>query len=302
MAEKTPPATNRGVETSAPPKELWCSLDWLTFTTADITALSSLLKIFPAVRLTDDKVQARYAYNTAMRTTVCRVDWHSSKPELKTLFTFTGKDLDHWRRLGYTDLQLVQFVSRLPRLTVTRLDFALDLVNWNIAPSRLYHAWQRGDVVTRARTASIIHSAERGENSGVTVYLGSRKSSKLLRVYDKGAQLRDGTDRVRIELETKKPFATPLLQTMTGTSVEDAGKAAMRDFVRCEIAWWNEATAGCDIAIQKPDQQSPDNWRAWVVGVCLPAILEALHQGVPEVVFLLERTGQDLPEPLDHGS
>lgn len=129
---------------------------------------------------------------------------------------------------------------------LTRLDCALDDRKSYVPLSTVRQAIETGQCVTRADrmqsiSSSSIHSAT---PSGETLYLGSRQSQTLLRVYDKrlesqAKQREDWQDcGIRWELELKKDQprpvdrSCPIWRKQTGSNSSWAYSVAMWIFVR----------------------------------------------------------------------
>ena len=115
--------------------------------------------------------------------------------------------------LGHSDItenehgrELLHTIARL-RGWCTRLDFcidiemSMDLLKYYLGQRRVYNAAPKN---AKPPLPQLIHSPR-----GNTVYVGSRRSSRMLRVYDKRAEILVkkrvdiGFDLVRVELEVK---------------------------------------------------------------------------------------------------
>lgn len=84
---------------------------------------------------------------------------------------------------------------------VTRIDVALDDTGERLTKRRVLQAVRDGGAITRARSADIQQPLFGG--SGWTMYFGARRSSVLVRIYDKAAQLKARGPWVRLEVEYK---------------------------------------------------------------------------------------------------
>jgi hypothetical protein len=80
---------------------------------------------------------------------------------------------------------------------VTRLDIALDVAE-KLDFRAFYEAGKAGKLSKKAKACKIIEQDE-----GCTVYIGSRTSGKMLRVYDKQAEQGTREEWTRLELECK---------------------------------------------------------------------------------------------------
>lgn len=95
---------------------------------------------------------------------------------------------------------------------VTRCDWALDDREGRLTLARIRKAEAEGGMVSRWHGLTVLERCERGQSKGWTVYMGSRRSEAMVRVYDKAAEQRGKGrevvgDWVRCELECKGAFA-----------------------------------------------------------------------------------------------
>jgi len=100
----------------------------------------------------------------------------------------------------------------LERGHLTRVDYAMDDRRGLLSPQKVVDAWDSGQVVTRWRSyRELREAAKGGELLGHTVYMGSRSSAAMVRVYDKALeQGKPELSWVRLELETKGKLAHEL--------------------------------------------------------------------------------------------
>ena len=95
----------------------------------------------------------------------------------------------------------------------TRVDYAIDDHDGLLTHDRLLDTEARGGMVSRWHGLTLIERRELGEVKSWTIYIGSRKSDCLVRIYDKRAEQHvEGPPWVRLELETKGKLADPLLR------------------------------------------------------------------------------------------
>lgn len=89
----------------------------------------------------------------------------------------------------------------------TRLDFAVDIQDdmWNVAD--YYTAWKIAHAHNRQKTCAYIEGA-----TGDTFYIGSRASTKFVRVYDKAGEQGLEGRWTRVEMECKGEFASRLAE------------------------------------------------------------------------------------------
>jgi len=273
------PYANRGVPESNSPQ---FSLDWLRWTTRDPAEFKRFLRHFDHVLAGEIATIERPFpfYDHAYKMKIGRVDWNTERPEQGVLFTLTGQDLVAWLAAGGDHQILVNYIVTLPNLTCSRLDFAADVFTPEADPDQIYEALQAGMIATSARSYSRLQSKINGGEMGVTVYIGSRSSNRLIRVYDKAVQA--GTDYpwIRIEIELKKEFALKTLHQMAEQGIVKVGKAAIRDFVRSGLGWFDGTMTGPEVAYITPGARKDTDWERWVHTIVLPNAIRAVAADV----------------------
>jgi len=137
-------------------------------------------------------------------------------------------------------------------VSVTRLDLAFDDHDLILSMDEIRQSLLDGRIVSRWKTGRYMQEVgiSTGGVESDTVYLGSRSSDTMLRLYDKGKQL--GTESfVRCELETKRKKAQQAARLVVerGMSVFAAVLSSLVDFKASEqkdvnrsrwqtASWW----------------------------------------------------------------
>jgi hypothetical protein len=294
------PYANRGVPVPSSPQ---FSIDWLRWSTRDPAEFRRFMSHF------QDILQGEVAtierpfpfYDTAYQMRIGRVDWHSEKPDQGVLFTLTGKDLVAWLENGGDHQILINYISRLPALTVSRLDFAVDVFSPDAHPNQVYEKMEAGLIKTTARNYSRLQSRINGGEIGVTVYIGSRTSNRLIRVYDKAIQAGAKYPWIRIEIELKKTFALLTLRQMAEHGIVRTGKAAIRDFVRTDLDWLDGAVDGEDVTYITPGERKDTAWEKWIKTVVLPNAVRAIAADVAGFRDAMQAALDAAERSKDHG-
>ena len=101
---------------------------------------------------------------------------------------------------------------------IARCDVCYDVVD-GVTIEEVKEAVLKGCVVSRSRQVRIVDSYENKiegmESTGCTIYIGSRKSEKMLRIYDKAKQQEEGGRKVRFELQMRNDVAGEALKKLT---------------------------------------------------------------------------------------
>jgi len=125
-------------------------------------------------------------------------------------------------------------------------------------------------------------------NQGITLYLGSRKSNRMWRFYDKGIEVGSvGNVWQRVEVELRKDYADQALHLLTNG---DDYKQTMLSLVFDDAAWdtqppyWREAAAGKhDIVLSaKNELITLQRFRDWLVTNVEPKVrMLSRETGIP---------------------
>jgi len=115
----------------------------------------------------------------------------------------------------------------------TRIDVALDIIDGRNKVSNFQLACERAQCVTSSKTWRIMQGSEGGH----TLYVGSRSSERMVRVYDKKAQLAAKYEQtsydnwVRIECEFKGDKAKNLMRACSENDLIDVMTSHLIDAV-----------------------------------------------------------------------
>ncbi len=108
------------------------------------------------------------------------------------------------------EARLYAFLQSIPGAKITRLDLANDNFNSKTSLDDYLSMYHAGLFINRGRAPNIEQAGNwvKPNGKGRTLYIGNRKSGKLLRIYEKGLQLANGFHEkfpnwVRVELELK---------------------------------------------------------------------------------------------------
>lgn len=212
---------------------------------------------------------------------------HDEKPGLLVL---GGTDLAILRdTLKMSDRELLAIFMRAAT-SFTRIDYCVNIDAGH--PSELIEQWHDGNKEGRVKTVQRFDS--HSGDGGYTVYVGSRQSDKLLRVYDKAAELKKLGDFVltRIELQTRKKVAHRMAKAMARDGIKEVGKQVIRDFVNFpDLAWWNDALDGDTVDVQLTPAKET-SYERWLLEQVLPSIEKRIKAGVE--LGAIERFTKDL--------
>ena len=194
--------------------------------------------------------------------------------------------------LGHHNLQVLFCNADL-----TRSDIAFDYAPFT---PREVATWVReGNIRTRAKARRFFEDLS-SEGEGETVYIGSRQSPQMLRVYD-----RRGFTRVELELKDEMARAFKEILLLDASEFAEKAVGVLRefvDFVDVEkdsnvsraplLALWEEFTRNCSrVKIRT----------AGVVTQTLETVTEWLETQVPAMLYTFARAGGSVGELLRLG-
>lgn len=218
--------------------------------------------------------------------------WHPEHVEFGVLYQSTGQQCDAMTRAGYDPAEWIEHLQKV-NAHFTRIDFAVDLFDCGGRPKDIYTAWANRKLGTPSRKVTIMQQRnEKRNTTGETVYIGSRTSSKLCRIYDKAAeQGKAGDDWIRVEIEVKSPVADAFAKSTTQIGLTRTGLSYIRSLVKYTEVDWFEAIFTGDypvVPIQKIGRKETDFDR-WFFRVVVPACDKALRTGTPGAREALRR-------------
>ena len=203
--DPAPPVGNTGALSTSPAPSFL--LDWLSYTLPDGTAPEDACPFLDGVELVK-WVELEHGYNgyqKARRWGHVTVNYSGAVPGMGVNVQLSGQGCREVEALGVTDWQGVLRLLSERKASFPRVDFALDDRAGLLDMGELVGAVEAGRYTSPSNRWSIDRSGHRkGEQHGVTIYIGSKQSDTQIRVYDKAAEqgLEDET-WIRVELQLR---------------------------------------------------------------------------------------------------
>jgi len=264
------------------------SLDWIraTFPVSGPVKQDDFA-LFEGQNMTE--ARALGSYNVRFESEFHSISWHTEHPSMRVLVEMTGQGLSKFRMFGETDDQIIRwFTEKGARFT--RVDFAVDCFDSGFAACWVDDDWGEGIYHTAARSVLLMQGRTQDESKGDTVYLGSKDSTRRIRIYDKGKERGVDRDWLRCEMQWKKERAEQMGYDMSREGVKSAGMAHLRDYVPGSNYYWLEGAFLDDVEIFDIEAMGRPvtNTERWLFETCIPAIAKAAEAGVPGIVEALE--------------
>lgn len=255
----------------------------------------------PICELGDVPLTPRTGYARALELSPAgRVDWHPTRPSQGVGYEWRGNDMKHLRKAGVSD-HIWPVTLTAEGCQVTRFDFAIDLKFPGPHPRQMRAALKADEAKTPARSVDY-YEQDRG-SQGATLYLGTRKSDRMLRIYDKAAESGENAPWTRIEIVLRSRYAMPALRQAVTWGLCQTMKAQMLSMlVAPTVTWYTEAIGDLVTGAAQPDRSEPDDDRylKWLRESILPGIKDRiLDDRVEGLRELIETWYDELKRWLD---
>lgn len=222
---------------------------------------------------------------------------------------YSGQSLQALALKGIDTERLIENAVRMGA-KATRVDIALDMYNTSASMRSFQHALETKRAITASRTWRNMQNSEGGH----TLYIGSRTSERMVRVYDKKAErAREyeeiGSDSwIRVEAELKGDRARDFLRACENNQLDDVMLShliAAVDFPT--ISDWKDATVATGKAVEPTMTKRKDTkTRHWLKTIVARTIAREVAQDgefyaelLTEVNALVEEELRNLGNSVD---
>ena len=275
-------------------------IDWLSFT----AKLGDPLEVIQKVGLSDlnfDLVEsARYGYNRNYTVDgLVNVMYSENRSDMGVHVEMTGQGVRKYESL--MDIAGVTWVDVFEHLrsfvTFSRIDLALDEYEGLVSFDDIIRKIDSGEHVGRCRSFKVIAGRDsNGKHTGTTIYMGSKKSDTMLRVYEKNYERQQRGYEVDVDIwnrwelvlkhEKANDFVNQLLEN--GYSFGGIFKGILADLIRFvepsatdsnkrrwkKSIWWEDFLEGIEPIQLKSKEYQPNLAKTlnWVEKSTLTAI------------------------------
>lgn len=270
LKREKPPTSNRGVTTSKLSRKkgiskmrISKSLDWIA-ATQPATDISEFNNIIPEGFEQTERLKPSKWYPNRWKLSPAGTYALCASGTISQMIEFTGSDLRAVRENGMSDIQVLKHCQSECK-QFTRLDYAVDILDSTVEALDFLELWHRGYFTTRTRTVK--HFTTEQDLPESTVYFGSEKSEAMLRIYDKGSQMRLlNTAWLRVEMQVRKKKADLLARDMVQLGLTTAGDQILKDTYACNaIPALRDALSDVEVDLT-PLPRKQTNWRKWMDG------------------------------------
>lgn len=179
-----------------------------------------------------------------------------------------------WRGQACDDCPMDQkdLVNHLreAKFSFTRIDMAVDAMNFNLRPQRATKELELGRCKTRAKL-SPTNSDPR--DPGYTQRIGTLSSEISLKLYDKAEEMGIDADWTRIELTVRHARADHAARQIVSGTDYRAMVVAFADFPE-----WSEWKQIMDaVPVKLPSERKETNTERWLLDACAPALARVIY-------------------------
>jgi hypothetical protein len=165
----------------------------------------------------------------------------------------------------------------------TRMDIALDIVGGTYTVKQFQTAVERKQAKTTSKTWRVMQ----GSGGGHTLYIGSRASERMVRVYDKNAQMAAKFSNeqgkwegnwVRVEAEIKGDTAKNLLKSCADNDITDVLRSHLVSFIDFPTIPEYAKALSMDGAFVEPTptKRKKTQTRHWLISTVAPTIAKEI--------------------------
>lgn len=181
----------------------------------------------------------------------------------------------------------------------TRLDLAIDVRDSEFSVQDYAKLIRRGEYKARAKKPNLID----GFGNGDTLYIGSRQSERMLRIYDKAKEQGINGDWIRIELEIKGKKSRSHGRAIASMDVSVVGTYIANciiKFVQFDCDVWDTLNAVPQIELAKTDKIKGSNTREWLLTQIPKAVRKVYENGDKSIVYdLIDALMNELDSNID---
>lgn len=190
----------------------------------------------------------------------------------KVLYQMTGDSLEMNRELGVTDTKLLYWLFIEHKARFPRLDVAFDTRDSFSDPDHLLWAWDGG--LAKTRIKSPVRSIREGER-GITHYFGGLESNRILRTYNKGAELQLLNEVLtRVELQNRKEMAQHLVaEIIRNNELDWSAAAAVKGLIDFPtVKWFQDLMKSGGVQLEPLGRKRTD-WQKYIREIIEPSFI-----------------------------
>lgn len=215
-------------------------------------------------------------YNKARKLeTGAVIAWHTTRNDMGVHVQLSGSAL-RWYHEKSADWHTIMTWAKELGGRASRVDLAIDIFDSGLQQTDLCKPNLRA-YKGKGRTPRFLPVGD--QETGWTHYVGSRTSTKYLRIYDKAREQKlENGDYIRVELECKAEIARAILWEFPALSRQDCipmAQTLIRSVADFNNDVWQAALGSVDMALTASQTRERDTL-GWLVKICAPALAKQI--------------------------
>lgn len=249
-------------------------IDWLSITVGSVQDVRALIPSAEWVFTGPGRHGYQSAYTDAITGASFQTD--ATVSGMDTHLTLSGSTLSLVRSQFHDgDNGLVAACARAGA-RVSRVDLAANIHEGKLVVRDFYAAYKSGELKTSFRRAYYVEGIG-NDRAGDTLYLGSPKSDRQIRIYNKAAELGvvDGVAWLRLELALRDARAKSAVSSMRDNLVSPTISAHLASCITWKNTELDVALEGGDRPVA-PVPRKETSTERWLRDQCAPALAKVV--------------------------
>lgn len=189
-----------------------------------------------------------------------------ARPEMGAHLLWQGQACDN---CPMDQKELVKHLKEA-KFSFTRIDLAVDAMDFNLRPQTATEELRLGRCKTRAKKSP---RKDDPRDKGYTQRIGTLSSEISLKLYDKAEEMGITADWTRIELTVRHKRADFAASKIVDGVDYRAMVVSFADF-----PFWDEWKAIMDaVPVKLPSERKETNTEQWLLGACAPALARVIY-------------------------
>jgi Replication initiation factor len=275
------------------------TIDWLTGTIDGIRSPAGLQRLARKLLGKSDDYfttpfKPMFGYQHAVACDNGLILQSSDRKDMKTNLIASGSVLSELER-NRTGA-IIDLMNSLD--SVSRIDLAVDAYDWMayVLIRKINDAVEAGNYKSPSSKHMTVTSGK-----GMTLYIGSRTSERMLRIYDKGIEQGGGplTDYLRFELELKGDTAKRAVKAISQYGLQSVTMGWITDFFWVDIEEYKQIMTSALNAPFEPSQRKVTDTRKWLMGTVAKSVYKIIKlERSYDVLTEFNQAVQDMLNPL----
>jgi hypothetical protein len=228
-------------------------------------------------QFTGETIDIGQGFNHGLKMLAGSVFWHDTRQEQGISVQLTGQELQEYRQAGASEQDMMLHVLEIGGHCTT-IHACINVHDMGADVDDLIAEHNAGTLRTKARNIGVYSSQTKvgGKwQTGDTLYVGSAKSERQIRVYNKAAEQGIEADWARLEIVWRGPYAKAAHSGMVAVGIASVVRTEIGTQLGSDVEWYAAALTGeVAPAIVVPRKESAT--LKWLKKTVLPALVKEL--------------------------